>query len=272
MAGHRRKLKRFRMQAAETQEVTEQMMLMASAHGISIQFPWELPGLLQQLLEAQGAAVGAPTGRMQSRSTRKAPAAARLGQSHPSQPLALPAPPLFEEEEDVEIDPFSVASISAQDEEEEPEGPTPEMIAEYERRQNAMFTRVQTQGVQYGKTGAPSPAQGKRLVADPRAHQMRPVQPPEEEEDLGGLETEEEEEFDFDFGSVPVDDEPAPPRRTASPGRAPATSVAVRTPGPAGNKQASLEEKRNILSRLTGREVKAPKGSGIPIPPGFGKK
>ena len=143
----------------------------------------------------------------------------------------------------MEIDPSVSPSISAQDEEEEPEGPTPEMIAEYERRQNAMFTGYRPKAFST-ENWRPSPAQGRGLpqILELTTDETCPTTGRRKKTSVDSRQRRKKSStLDFWLRACPTTS--LLPKKNGLPGRAPATSVAVRTPGPAGNKQASSKRK-----------------------------
>ncbi len=230
--GAKRRLKRMKRQGNEKADVVDSLMGIFMAHGIQVDFPWQITETVQELLES----------RVQQRPTisAQAPQAAigdRTTKGH--QPTKAPRGLLMEDEPPKKaVDPWAnmVQSVlesddedegdideSYADEEEGVSGDMNAMIAAYEAGQARMAERVATQGVKY-KNGVQGPASGQKIGPAPGtpatsapSRSMQMIPPPEEGE-----------------------------RR--------------------GKNGLTPSQARAMLSRVTGREVKPPSANPVPKP------
>lgn len=235
-----RRLKKLRRTTAETTEVIEKLVQMCGAYGRPIEFVHQLPEVFEAALRGSNGRVQ-PVQRANAKEvldlidTRQGARTTHIGMKEENLDLYQDLRNEFEEE--LEWEP------------EKPKLPGPgvpqEILDSYEDATARMLERVERDGVRYSSGGAPSPAEGKRLRADPNSTPKRVL------EKTGKAKNEAEEDDLFDFEN----EEEEPPINS---GRVnPKTGMA-------------LEESRRIIEKITGKAPKPP-GGGMPIPPGFKK-
>lgn len=236
-------MKRLQRSAAESTETTEKMISLCQAYGHRVDFPWQLPEILEQLLSSSSAArTGAAVKSQQRReggNAKKMLEDMTSGMSGMPTDLSRlkvlqPIPAKAEEG----VDPDLVAGLfekygePEQEPEEEMASPAQEdMLRAYQEKNQRMFERVSKKGISYGRGGGNSPYEGVKI----QPHESMKVRSEEEEEEEG---FEEEPES----GEVPS--------------------------GPSGGRVnpktgMSLEQQRSIMGKILGREVKPPK-DGMP--------
>lgn len=193
--------KRLKRESDEFKGVVDQCIHLLGLHGYPIQFPWEVPLALEQLISNAGLTpqgmMNAPTGSREASFDRLAGAMAAGPQAQPppgqqlapqaAQPAyqlmgapqaasAPVAPP-----EVANVDPWAAAAEAAsvtmetghgghrappQGQGSADGGLSPEQVqAMFEAKQAAMFERLAQSGVKYG--GAQGPAAGKKLIPHP---------------------------------------------------------------------------------------------------------
>jgi hypothetical protein len=265
----RRKFKRFQRQSAEQTATVEGLIALFQQYGIHIDFAWQLPEIVEQLLVAnkgtipqtiKRGSIGGGMGRspqdMMRQLTVGAPVVPRLGTVGAIVGRTAPKAviEMQEEEEEEEIDSSLVAGLYAEygdEEEEEDEGDgmpmsQDEMMAAYQAKQAAMTRRVAKEGVKYGKTGAQGPAAGKKLLPHKSTDKriLSAVAAPQLDES--------EMDEDMDLGNGPDEESSSDDEGGANDGRVnPKTGM-------------SLAKQRQLMSRVLGKQVKPPVPSGIP--------
>lgn len=264
----RRKFKRFQRQSAEQTATVEGLIALFQQYGIHIDFAWQLPEIVEQLLAANKGAIpqmakgrsigggGKSPQDMLRQLSGGTPVVPRLGVV--SAAAGRPAPRTVAAPEEEEVDEDLVAGLyeeygSDEEEEEGEEGEDgmpmsqEEMVAAYQEKQAAMIRRVATDGVKYGKTGTQGPAAGKKLLPH-GSTDKRILSAKKPQIDDSGL----EEGLDMDLGSGP-DEEDSSPAVESGPGDGrvnPKTGM-------------SMADQRRLMSRVLGKAIKPPSPSGI---------
>lgn len=266
----RRKFKRFQRQSAEQTATVEGLIALFQQYGIHIDFAWQLPEIVEQLLVANKGAIpqtvkrgsiGGGMGRspqdMMKQLSGGTPPVPRLGavtaRSAPKAAIAMQQ----EEEQEEEIDDNLVAGLyeeyGEEEEEEQDEGDgmpmsQEEMIAAYQAKQAAMTRRVAREGVKYGKTGTPGPSAGKKLL--PHGSTDKKILSAATPQHID--ESDQDEGLDMDLGNGPDEDSSSVDEGMADDGKVnPKTGM-------------SLAKQRQLMSRVLGKQVKPPMPSGIP--------
>lgn len=242
-AGAKRKLKKLKMQGDEAQQIVDQLLGLCMAHNISVQFPWELPNIVGQILASHATGSMSVPGQAQAVEVANE-SIERLRQLTHGGPPPSPRPQAARDperdpwstvtDEEPQRDPWEMAAEAAldgQDEDLEDEPSTPEedsyaqMVAQYEEGQARLLNRVATEGVKY-KNGAQGPAAGKKIAPAPGV--------------LPASATE----------SVPaVSSERAPNGEKR------------------GMNGLTASEARELITRVTGKVIEPPKGNPFPKPP-----
>lgn len=255
----RRKLKRFQRQSAEQTTTVEGLIALFQQHGVNIDFAWQLPEIVEQLLVANKGAIpqskrssiggGKNPQEMLRKLSGSAPSNLRLGAGNivGKQTTKKPVEPEEEIDESLVADLYEEygEEESENDFEEENEMPMSQedMIAAYQAKLAAMTRRVAKEGVKYGKTGTPGPSAGKKLL--PHGSTDKKI--------LSAISQDEDENegIDMDPGNGP-DDDSSPVETGAEDGRVnPKTGM-------------SLAKQRQLMSKVLGKQVKPPTSSGIP--------
>jgi hypothetical protein len=92
----KRMMKRMQRESGEYKSVVDACIFMASQHGITINFPWEVPNLLEALLQERRSGVvatGAAQVQAHDAHERLAQLTGHNGASQPAHPHAQPGPP-----------------------------------------------------------------------------------------------------------------------------------------------------------------------------------
>lgn len=261
--GAKRRLKRMKREGDESQSIVEQLMGLFMAHNITVNFPWEIPNIVGQML-AQGKQGGGPPSHQQAviqanasldrlkQLTGKPPgtpvrqertrAIQSTGEAYsdpwndldesapppPVDPWGAAAEESLEEFREEDVDPYAFHPDN-DDGEDEDDLNHDEMLRRFEAGQARMMNRVATNGVQY-KHGANGPAAGQRIAPAPEVAKNMSEQPIE-------------------------------------------TPVSAPSPSTGGGKRGmnglTTEEARQIISRATGREIKVPGGNPTAKPAGM---
>lgn len=274
---NRRKARRLKQQTQELEKVFDSISAMLNQHGIKVEFPWQLPSVVRQLLELVNSDGEATTSRERTlaaltsidtapEATAFDPFGALAGfgaQAPAAAPAQRAAPP--------QAPPQQAPQQSAD---------MQRMQAQFAAKQDQLFRRIATEGIKH-RNGAPHPSDGKRAVVheDDLIFKPIPGQP--------GLEGSDDDPFaddpapsaaparrpssssfdSVDFDSL-YDDEPAPaasrppqqPQRTAG-GIGAQISVPKESSGgdrPNPHTGLTLEQQRQIIGRSTGRAPKPP--------------
>lgn len=231
-------MKRLQRSAAESTETTEKMIALCQAYGYRVDFPWQLPEILEQLLSTKATARAGAAEKSQQR--RDGGAAKKMIEDMTSGMSGLPTDlsrlkvlqtiPAMRAEE--KVDPELVAGLfeeygEAKSEPEEGMALDQEdMLRAYQEKNQRMFERVSKKGISYGRGGGPY--EGVKI----QPHESMQMENAGEEEEEG---SEEEPET----------------RPPPSGGRVnPKTGM-------------SLEQQRSIMGKVLGREVRPPK-DGMP--------
>lgn len=255
--GAKRKLKRARLQGNEKADIVDSLLGMFLAHGVVVEFPWQITQAVGELLEQRSAHVAAPSHQIGAGGSNPQLSKAHLpkalvasgASSAPRTNRSLQLEPTPEDDElygppPEPIDPWAevaeAMSLSS-DEEEYDEGgfesyeeassghmSEAEMIAAFKAGQERMAERVATQGVQY-KHGMQGPASGQRIAPHPRT------------------------------GAAP----------TTAPGTPP-KGIAMVPPPQEGERRGknglTPSQARALLSQATGREVRPPGANPVMKP------
>lgn len=233
-------MKRLQRSAAESTETAEKMIALCQAYGYRVDFPWQLPEILEQLLSASSVARTGAAVKSQQR--KEGGNAKKMLEDMTSGMSGMPAdlsrlrvlqPIPAKSEEGVA--PELVAGLfekfgepePEQDSEDEMTPAQEDMLRAYQEKNQRMFERVSKKGISYGRGGANSPYQGVKIQ-------------PHESMQVGSGEEGSEDESESEDVEIPP-----------SGGRVnPKTGM-------------SLEQQRSIMGKVLGREVKPPK-DGMP--------
>lgn len=261
----KRAVKRMKRQGDEHKSVVEQCMFILTNAGYPIQFPWEVPHALTELIN--GSSGGASTAHSAVPSRQETLGRLAAGQISPAQPqqgsprqVSRPVqqqPPRAIDpwaSESEPVDPFGGSDgdewgdidtsslvddgegyYEADYEDDDGGELSPaEMMARYEQGQAGLMQRVAQNGVQYGR-GAKGPSAGRRLVPH-ESVKVPKVQP--------------------EVHAAPAQGEYQSPYGAAG-------------DGPRAKNGMTRDQMVNAIERATGRAPGSPKGNPTAKPPGF---
>lgn len=263
--GAKRQLKRVKREAEEQRNVVTALEMMLSNAGYKVDFPWQIPGIVQELLQG---AVGRYTGIPGQPPIQMISTDGLFGSMEDfSDPAALD----IEDAEDPFASSFDVPSAGSVG---ELGLSMEEMQAIFEQKQEAHFSRVAQTGIQHQGGLGPEEYQGQKMSVDPDA--LRTLQrtgsptvlrnvpasapthahPPQgaRGNPFAGMGS---------VGNVPIHAVPSPTPSAASAASADPPSAAG--PGRVNPLTGlSREQQAAIIERATGKKPRVPEGSGIP--------
>lgn len=281
--GAKRRLKRLKREGDESKQIVEQLMGLFMAHGVTVNFPYEIPNIVGQLLNGSGQGVpnhqqaiegaNASIDRLRQLTTGQPVQALPAAPAPPHQappvapaPAANPAAP--------KVDPWAAAATGS--------------AAPVAAAPVAPAAPVDPWGEAAAAPLAPAPAPAPTAPAAPAEGPPADGAPMSEAEMMARFQAGQErmvnriatEGVQYKHGAQgPASGQRIAPAAGVQTGAAqPEASVPGAAPIPAptgggGGKRGmnglTSEEARAIIARVTGQEVKPPGGNPVPKPPGM---
>lgn len=299
MAGARRKIKRMKRTVQEDQDVLEKLMATCRRYGMKVDFSWQLPDIFERALSGGtvSPSFAAPTTGQQGRfpaaqpahghrapddALRQLSAALSAGLSTPRAGVVVPQQTragvvvpqhthLPQETEEDEVDMSLLSGLYEEfgepgDLDEPPDMQT--MIEAAQAGQARMMGRVAQHGVRVRGGGDPNPAAGRKLVPHPSTPKKilgakAPIPRPRPDEDpFEGVPTE--------FNGFDMDGEGDDGTQFGGFGGSGDASHEVSADDSRIDEKTgmSIGQKRDLMSRVLGREVKPPGAPGTGVKPG----